>query len=147
MKVYIRQNATTKTGYEIVSINDDGQEICQAIENTVLEKKTNVNWLVLPENAANRKLINPAKLEKANGFIELTYKESKVLGPRENASPRKKLEDYLTDEEKAIIADIMEKAKERREADKPKPLTPVEKAKRELERAQAKLDELMRAQA
>lgn len=140
MKVFIRQNATTKTGYELVSIDELGNENVQPIEKTVLEKKTNINWLVLPENAANRKLINPAKLEKAGGYLELTYKESVVIGPRgENGEPRKKLEEYLTDEEKTIIADIMAKAKARREADKPKPLTEKEKLQRQLAKLQEKL--------
>lgn len=141
MKVYIRQNATTKTGYEIVSINDDGQEVCQAIEQITHDGIS----FILPENPSNRKYWAIKRV--GDEPVELTYKESKVLGPRENTTPRKKLEDYLTEEEKSIIADIMEKAKKRRENDKPKPLTPVEKARREFERAQAKLEKLLGAQA
>ena len=151
MKVFIRQNATTKTGYELVSIDELGNENVQPIEKTVLEKKTSINWLVLPENAANRKLINPAKLEKAGGYLELTYKESVVIGPRgENGEPRKKLEEYLTDEERDTLETAREAlrqlekemlgiAKGRRDEERSKPLTEKEKLQRQLAKLQEKL--------
>lgn len=142
MKYFITHNSQTPTGYQMTVVNDDGQETFVPIEKTVLEKKTGINWLVLPENPMNRKLINPAKVDKL-GKVELTYKESIVLRPRDNSQPRKKLEDYLTDEEKAIIEDLMSKAKARKEADKPKPLTEVEKAKIAAQKAQAKYEALL----
>jgi hypothetical protein len=144
MKVYIRQNATTKTGYELVSIDELGNEVVQEIEKTYPNEPYT---LVLPSNESNRKYFNSKKVEAAGGEIELTYKESKTLGPRENGSPRKKLEDYLTDEEKSIIANIMAEAKKRKEADKPKPLTELEKAQREYEKAKARWEKLTGAQA
>lgn len=145
MKYYVTHNPQSPTGYAMI-IEDNGVEEVKMVEKTGLEKKTGINWLFLPENPMNRKLINPSKVDKL-GKVELTYKESKTLGPRENVKPRKKLEDYLTDDEKATIAQIMELAKQRKEADKPKPLTEVEKAQREYEKAKAKLENLLGAQA
>ena len=95
--------------------------------------------LVLPQNPSNRKYFNSKKVDAAGGSIELIYKESKVIGPRvASGEPRKKLEDYMTEEEKATIQTIMEAARKRREeATKKVPMTPVEKAKRAYERAMA----------
>lgn len=143
MKVYIRQNATTKTGYEVVTIDDNGVETCQAIDNITHDGIS----LILPENPSNRKFWAIKRLGEEP--IELTYKASKTFGPRTNSGePRKKLEDYMTDEEKATIADILAKAKARREeANKKVPLTELEKAQRAYERALAKLNTLKGAQA
>ena len=55
MKVFIRQNATTKTGYEVVSIDELGNENVQSIEKTYPNEPFT---LVLPENASNRKYFN-----------------------------------------------------------------------------------------
>ena len=75
--------------------------------------------------------------------LELTFKESRSLGPREGNSPRKSLADYLTDEEKAIYDGLMEKAKARREEANKKPkLTEKEKIERAIERYKRKLAEL-----
>lgn len=142
MKYFITHNTQSPTGYAMVVELDDGQKEVKMIDKTALENKTNINWLVLPENPMNRKLINPAKVDKL-GEVELTYKESIVLGPRDHSQPRKKLEDYLTDEEKATIAEIMEKAKARKEADKPKPLSELDKARLAAEKAKAKYEALL----
>lgn len=146
MKVLVRQNATTNTGYEVVTIDDNGIETCQAIDKTYPGEPFT---LVLPVNASNRKFFNSKKVDAAGGEIELTYKESKTFGPRTNSGePRKKLDDYMTDEEKATIADILAKAKARREeANKKVPMTELEKAQRAYERALAKLNNLKGAQA
>ena len=150
MKVYIRHNATTKTGYEVVSTLDNGEVVV-----TELNRKTTDNYLYMPDHvvqATNRRLIGIALIEKSmkDGEFEVEAKEyraPRVLGPRDENGNHKKLEDYLTDEEKSIIANIMAEAKKRKEADKPKPLTEVEKAQREYEKAKAKLEKLMGAQA
>ena len=134
MKVFIRQNVTTKTGYELVSIDELGNESVQPITDVTHDDKS----YILPENPSNRKYW--AKSRVGEEPVELTYKESKTFGPRgENSEPRKKLTDYLTEEEKAIMEGIWAKARERREADKPKPLTEREKLERQLAKLKEKL--------
>ena len=151
MKYYIQSNPQAKHGFELVKVDDNGDEIIVA-----LDKKTADDYLYLPEDvvsATNRRLIGINGIKKANvERYELTtkeYHEPRVLGPRPaNGEPRKKLEDYMTDEEKAIIAGIIAKAKERREeATKREPMTELEKAQRAYERALAKLNNLKGAQA
>ena len=137
MKVFIRQNVSTKTGYEIVSIDELGNENVQPITDITKDGKS----YILPDNPSNRHFWAISRVQDEP--VELTYKESKTFGPRDNSQPRKKLEDYLTDEEKAIIEDLMNKAKARKEADKPKPLTEVEKAKIAAQKAQAKYEALL----
>lgn len=145
MKYFIQLNATAKHGYDLVKVDEKGKETIVS-----LDKKTADDYLYLPDDvvkATNRKLIGINAIKKSGATrYELTvkeYREPRVLGPRTESGPRKKLEDYLTDDEKATIAAIMEKAKERREADKPVPLTPLEKARREYERKKAAYEKLM----
>lgn len=139
MKVYVRQNASTQTGYELVSIDELGNETVQAIDKTYPNEPFT---LVLPANESNRKYFNSKKVDAAGGSIELTYKESKTFGPRtESSAPRKKLIEYLTDDERKIIDDLMAKAQARREeATKKVPMTELEKAQRAYERALAKYE-------
>lgn len=140
MKTFITTSSKAATGYELRVQNDDNSVDVMYIEKTYPNEPYT---LVLPQNPSNRKYFNSKKVDAAGGSIELTYKESKVLGPRaEGGEPRKKLEDYMSDEEKATIQAIMEAARKRREeATKKVPMSPVEKAKRAYERAMAKYEE------
>ena len=137
MKVFIRKNLSTPTGAELALIDENGTENVLPITSIT---KDGISF-ILPDNPSNRKYWAISKLSDVP--TELTYKESKTLGPRTESGPRKKLEDYMTDEEKATIAAIIEKAKERREADKRTPLTPLEKARREYERKKAAYEQLL----
>lgn len=137
MKVYVRQSASTQTGYELVTINDDMSEVVRSIDEVVDEGKT----LKLPENESNRKYFSIAKVEKAGGSIELTYKASVILGPKSEQAPRKGLEEYLNGEDKELYLALVEKAKKtREEANKKAPMSEVEKARRAYERALAKYE-------
>lgn len=151
MKYFIQINPQAKHGFELVKVANDGQETIVA-----LDKKTADDYLYLPQDvvdATNRRLIGINGIKKANvERYELTtkeYREPRVLGPRPaNGEPRKKLDEYMTEEEKATIADILAKAKARRdEATKKEPMTELEKAQRAYERALAKLNNLKGAQA
>lgn len=145
MKVQITKNSKSATGYAIVTIDDNNVESVQMIEKTYPGEPFT---LVLPQNASNRKYFNSKKVDAAGGTIELTYKESKTLGPRSESSPRKSLEDYLNDEDKALFLSLVEKAKKaREEANKKAPMTELEKAQRRAERAQAEVDRLTALQA
>ena len=140
MKVLVRKNSNTNTGYELVTINDAGKEVSVAIDKTYPNEPFT---LVLPANEANRKYFNSKKVEASGGEIELTYKESKTIGPRTESAPRKGLEEYLEGKDKEMYLALVEKAKKaREEANKKAPMSDLEKAMRAVERAQAKLAEL-----
>ena len=140
MKVLVRKNSNTNTGYELVTINDAGKEVAVSIDKTYPNEPFT---LVLPANEANRKYFNSKKVEAAGGEIELTYKESKTIGPRTESAPRKGLEEYLEGKDKEMYLALVEKAKKaREEANKKAPMSDLEKAMRAVERAQAKLAEL-----
>lgn len=140
MKVLVRKNSSTNTGYELVTIDDAGKEVAVAIDKTYPGEPFT---LVLPANDANRKYFNSKKVEAAGGEIELTYKESKTFGPRTESQPRKGLEEYLEGKDKEMYLALVEKAKKaREEANKKAPMTEEEKLRRIIERAQAKIDAL-----
>ena len=140
MKVLVRRNSNTNTGYELVTINDAGKEVVVSIDKTYPNEPFT---LVLPANESNRKYFNSKKVDAAGGEIELTYKESKTIGPRIESTPRKGLEEYLEGKDKEMYLALVEKAKKaREEANKKAPMSDLEKAMRAVERAQAKLAEL-----
>ncbi len=115
-------------------------DVVTELTKTSTDPKTNKLKLKLPENSANRVWVD-AENVKIAGEIELDYKETRHIDTT-NRQPRKKDEDYMTDEEKQIIADIMVKVKERREADKPKPLTELEKLELKIKKYQEQLKKL-----
>lgn len=144
MKVLVRRNSSTNTGYELVTIDEAGKEVAVAIDKTYPNEPFT---LVLPANEANRKYFNSKKVEAAGGEIELTYKESRTIGHRTESTPRKGLEEYLEGKDKETYLALVEKAKKaREEANKKAPMTEYEKAVKAVERAQARLDELMAKQ-
>ena len=107
MKVLVRRNSNTNTGYELVTINDAGKEVAVSIDKTYPNEPFT---LVLPANEANRKYFNSKKVDAAGGEIELTYKESKTIGPRTESTPRKGLEEYLEGKDKEMYLALVEKA-------------------------------------
>ena len=138
MKVYINNSMHSTTGYELVIKDDNGLIVeTKDIETIVDDGKT----LKLPENPSNRKYFNLAKVEAADGIVELTYKESIKLGSRTDEPKEKKpLEDYLENGEREMYLALVEKAKKNRaEANKRVPLSPKEKLQREVARLQAKI--------
>lgn len=137
----VRKSTTSLTGYEIVF---DDKVV--SIDKTYPNEPTT---LILPENPSNRKYFSSKKVDAAGGEIELTYKESKTLGPRtESVTPRKGLEEYLDEDDKALYLALVEKAKKNREeANKKVPLTPLQKAEREVEKWLKKVEELKGAEA
>ena len=116
MKSIIRRNENSKMGYEII-IKNENNEIIETKEIEIIcdDGKT----LKLPENPSNRKYFSIKKVEESGGEIELSYKESIKMSPR-TLSNNKKIEDYLTEEEKEKIQEIMNNAKKRMEEEKEK---------------------------
>lgn len=144
MKTLIRRSKKAQTGYEIVTIDDQGKQA------TILIDKTYPNepyTLVLPENPSNRKYFNSKKVEAANGEIELTYKATRVLGERGTSAPRKPLEDYLEGEEREQYLALKAKAEKARDEQRHHKLTALEKAQREVDRAVKKLEQIEKEEA
>lgn len=94
----------------------------------------------LPENDSGRQWLTQSKFESksVNGVLELTPHTERIV-----TTSGKKLEDYLTDEEKATIEAIMAKCKARKEADKPSDKEKqILKAQREIEKYTKMLNDL-----
>ena len=125
MSTIITTSTTSTTGFEL-HIKDELGNVTSVlpIVDTADEGKT----LVLPENPSNRKYFNIEKVNRAGGSIELTYKATKTL----TTGPRKSLEDYMTEEEKATIAQIEANAKARRDAEKEANKKPAKKSNKVL---------------
>ena len=112
-KVFIRKNENAKLGYELVIIDDFNNEIIKEISST---DPKNPEILKLPENPSNRKWFSINKIKENQ--IELSYKESKVFGPRNEKSEKSEksnnlenMIEYLNDEEKILFLELLEKAK------------------------------------
>ena len=121
-------------------IMEDGDNIVE-LTKVVHENKTGKDWIVLPENSSNRKVVDLAKVTEQP--LELNYRENRVIGPRGSG---KKLEDYMTPEERATVDAIMEACRERKLADKPQPKTELQKAMELVAKYQAKVAALQAAQ-
>lgn len=119
---------------------EDGDNIVE-LTKVVHENKTGKDWIVLPENSSNRKVVDLAKVTEQP--LELNYRETRVIGPRGSG---KKLEDYMTPEERATVEAIMEACRERKLADKPQPKTELQKAMELVAKYQAKVAALQAAQ-
>lgn len=126
-KYYMEDNGTTT---ELVELVDNGKT------------------LKLPENSSNRKYCS---VEKALKGITMDYKETKVFGPRENtqskeSAPKKsdapklnELVELLTEEEKEVYRDLMNKAADR--LARKKKMERLEAMKAEMERLEKELNE------
>ena len=121
-------------------IMEDDDNIVE-VTKVVHENKTGKDWIVLPENSANRKVVDLAKVTEQP--LELNYRETRVVGPRGSG---KKLEDYMTPEERATVDAIMAACRERKLADKPQPKTELQKAMDLVAKHQAKVAALQAAQ-
>ena len=121
-------------------IMEDGDNIVE-VTKVVHENKTGKDWIVLPENSSNRKVVDLAKV--TDEPLELNYRETRIVGPRGSG---KKLEDYMTPEERATVDAIIAACKERKLADKPQPKTELQKAMALVAKYQAKVAALQAAQ-
>lgn len=126
-KYYMEDDGTTT---EITNITKDGIS------------------LILPENSSNRKYCS---IEKALKGITLDYKETKTFGPRENAqsnesAPKKsnapklnELVELLTEEERQVYRELMNKAADR--LARKKKMERLEAMKAEMEELEKEINE------
>lgn len=140
--VFIKTSQKSRTGYELHITDEQGQTRVELINSYDPNRPTS---LQLPENPANWKYFSTKKLETIpEEGIELTYKAPRTLGPRlPGSGMTQKITDFATEEELKVYNNLLEKWKARREEAKTKANDPIEKAKRQFERAQAKYKALM----
>ena len=127
-----------------INFTDPSTGDTHTIEVTELDPN-NPKSLKLPEKPSNRKYLSIERIEKSpNQTYELTPKDPRKNGPIER-TPKKPDRDYLSDEDKLIYDNLMNKireAKELEKAQKNRPLTEAEKLMRTIERLQSKLEKL-----
>lgn len=130
-------------GFHVVDKDGTVGPVCKLVDEG---DKT----IALTPNASNRKWFNKAKAEAEiaeKGYVELFYKASKTFGPQGTKLPNAKLISYLSEEEQAEYKAIIDRAMAARDADKKKPLTEKEKLMAQIERAKAKLAQLIESDA
>lgn len=90
-------------------------------------------WLKLPANSCNRVWVSCAKVDKAAGQC-VDYGDV-VKQPRATTgASRKRLEDWLNDEDRAMYLVLVEKAQKAKEDAKKKPMSKLEKAQKQVEK-------------
>lgn len=114
----------------------------------LVELVDNGKTLKLPENSSNRRYCS---VEKAIKGITLDYKETKTFGPRENtqskeSAPKKsnapklnELVELLTEEERQVYRDLMNKAADR--LARKKKMERLEAMKAEMEALEKEINE------
>lgn len=135
----IRTSTTSTTGYELVILDEMGNETIHLLND---KPKNEPTTLILPPNPSNRKYFSSKKVDEAGGEIELTYKETRTLGQRTESTPRKQLHEYLSEDEQEIFLALLEKAKMLKEEAHKKVMTPEEKLKARIARLEAQLAEM-----
>lgn len=113
MKTYITTNPNTPTGYEVTVEHDDGRVEHLPIIKKEPDRETKgaFDWYILPENPANRKMVNGKKIHDG---MELNYRETRTQ--TNSTTPKvstKGWVEYLTDEEKALYEELRVKAERR----------------------------------
>lgn len=119
-KTIIRKSTSARFGYEWVEIVDGNETVI------ALNKKTTDDYLHLPENPFNRRLIGLNFLAKQGDEWEVTYRDAAPRTPSATTTPKKGLEEYLEGEDRETYLKLVEKAKANRDAQKAKPKTKAE---------------------
>lgn len=113
MKHFIRINEATKFGYELVTIDNEGNETVRA-----LNKKTTDNYLHMPSDVVadtGRKLISMAMVAKSNkDMFEI---EAKAAGTQAVKTTKvvKGLEEFLEGDERELYIELVKKATAKRD--------------------------------
>lgn len=115
-----------------------------AIECVVKQPKGWDETVFLPENPSNRKLINKARLDKALESVDEYELKEKVVVATADRAPRntKPLEDYLEGEEREQFIKLRDKALEIKKDSLKRGMSPLEKARKMVEKYEALIREL-----
>ena len=118
-KVIIRKSEVSMSGYELVVIDEGVEEVLLINERVKKDPKV----LILPDNPSNRKYFTDNKVDKNGGEIELSYKESRSLDKSDKSDKsdikvsKSKILEYMTEEERKIYDEIIEKCEKRMKRD------------------------------
>ena len=139
-KVFIEKSELSKTGYAMIEVDENGVEKLTQLDKSHVHSKTKVVTIDLPKNDTNRLCINPSKLSKVitdeNPRFELEFKNpSEKSEKSEKSENGKSWEDFMTEEEKALIEKI------KVECEKRAIIAEYEAAKKEMEKWQKIADE------
>jgi hypothetical protein len=122
-------------GKNYLEVDGDLHEITKSF----VEKKTGKRWHYLPENPANRKLIDEDKM--VDGY-ELKFRETRTIGSY-NTGNKKHFTEYLEPEELAEYNRLVELAYNRKkEAEKKPQLTEAQKLMAKIAKMQALLADM-----
>lgn len=139
-KVYATIIKDEEGNYHVVDEDGTVGPVCKLVDE-------GDRTIALTKNASNRKWFNRKKADEEiaeKGHVDLYYKASKTFGPSSSHIPNEKLcEKYLTPEEFAEYKAIIEEAYKRRDEDKVKPKTELEKAQERVAKAKAAYEKLL----
>ena len=130
--------------------NDMNNTVVEAIDNATnepvaakiwFEKSKNKYHIVLGPNSSNRKYVawnDFANNQDENGEYLV---EDKIGGPRTlgTSQPDKKLIPFMTEEDKALYDEIIERAIANKASQKKQPLSEAEKLEKQIAKLQARL--------
>jgi len=130
--------------------NDMNNTVVEAIDNATnepvaakiwFEKSKNKYHIVLGPNSSNRKYVawnEFANNQDENGEYLV---EDKIGGPRTlgTSQPDKKLIPFMTEEDKALYDEIIERAIANKASQKKQPLSEAEKLEKQIAKLQARL--------
>lgn len=131
----------------IQKINENTYRLIDNDNEIIIDKikMTSDGYLHIPENSSGRKLVNKAKIDK----MEEPYELKPITKDGTHSTPvsRKSLLEYMTEEDRKLYEEIMNRAKiAYEEAHKKTPLTELEKAELRVKKALAALEALKEAQ-
>lgn len=139
-KVYATIIKDEEGNYHVVDEDGTVGPVCKLVDE-------GDRTIALTKNASNRKWFNRKKADEEiaeKGHVDLYYKASKTFGPSSSHIPNEKLcEKYLTPEEFAEYKAIIEEAYKRRDEDKVKPKTELQKAQERVAKAKAAYEKLL----
>lgn len=134
----------TEDGYHVEDLDGNLSDVCPLTKDS--------EWIVLTENASNRKCVKVTVAERniaETTKMPLYFKATRVLGSNGGTStklPNEKLIAYLPEAEqeeyKAIIARAIQARDAEREANKKKPMTEAEKAMAKVNKIIAQLKDM-----
>ena len=126
-------------GYHIEDLDGNVDVVCKLTADK--------EWILFTKNAANRKCASVKSVEKfftenPDGKIGLKYKATRTIGSTGPKLPNEKLISYLPEAEQEEYRAIIARAIAARDAEKNRPLTPLEKAKIARDKAMARLNKV-----